>query len=254
MAKEISVKTKIAIIGAGHMGTALYEGLIRSGVKKTHLMLSKRNKNKKAARFADVIFLSVKPGVVDEVLKEIQMEVKNKAVVSVAAGISLSALKKHASGARVGRVMPNIAIASGEGVVGLLYGSLSSKEKVELKKLMSGLGLLVEAKNDAELDVLTLISGCGPGIVAFFIDALAENARRLGIKGAGGEQVAFQVFKGTIAHMENNKISATNLAQSVATKGGVTEMILETLTKKGFKKNLSGALAQGHKRIRKIAK
>lgn len=252
MAKAISVK--VAIIGAGHMGTALHEGLLRSGIKKSQLVLSRRGKNKQAAHFADVIFICVKPGAVNDVLEEIQSEIKGKAVVSVAAGITLAHLKKHAKGARVARVMPNIAIASGEGVIGLLYGTLSVKEKTQLKKLMSGLGLLVETKNDAELDVLTLISGCGPGVVAYFIDAVAENARRLGITGVAGEQVAFQVFKGTIAHMENTRTSAKNLAGSVATKGGVTEMILKTLTKKGFKKGFSDALTEGHRRIKKISK
>jgi pyrroline-5-carboxylate reductase len=120
--------------------------------------------------------------------------------------------------------------------------------------MMSGLGLLVETKNDAELDVLTLISGCGPGVVAYLVDALAENARRLGIQEAGGEQVAFQTFKGTLAYMEENKIAAKRLADSVATKGGVTEMILETLTKKGLKKNLATALSEGHRRIKKVSK
>ncbi len=254
MAKATSVNTKIAIIGAGHMGTALYEGLLRSGVKKSHIVLSHRGKNKQAARVADIVFVCVKPGVVAEVLQDVHAEIQGKVVVSAAAALSLAYLKKHAKGARVARIMPNIPVAVGEGVIGLLYGNLSSREKKALKKMMSGLGLLVETKNDAELDVLTLISGCGPGMVAYLIDTLADNARRLGIAGAGGEQVAFQTFKGTFTYMEENKIAAKRLAESVATKGGVTEMILQTLTKKGFKKNFAVALSEGHKRIKKVSK
>ncbi len=241
----------IAIIGAGHMGTALYEGLLRSGLRKSQVTLSKRGTNKKSARAADVIFICVKPGAVGEVLKEIEKEIRGKAVISVAAGLTLSYLKKHAQGARVARIMPNMPVAIGAGVTGFMHGSLSAAEVKTVSKLLSELGLVIEAKTDRELDALTLIAGCGPGIVASFVEALSKNASRYGLKGFRSEQVAFQTFMGTLSYMQANLIPAAHLKKAVATKGGVTEAILNDL-EKGLGKNLAHALDVGGKRIRKI--
>lgn len=234
------------------MGTALSDGLIRSGIQKSQIVIS-RDKNKRAARAADIIFLCVKPAVVDDVLQEIKKEIQGKVVVSAAAALSLRYLKVKAKGARVARIMPNLPVRFGEGVVGLLYGTLTSSEKDYLKKIMSGLGLLVETQNDAELDALTLLSGCGPGIVAFLIDSLAESAARIGVKRSAAEMIVFQVCKGTLAHMEEEAIPAHAFTKSVATKGGVTEAILEALAKKNFKKTFGEALSQGYRRIKKIS-
>ncbi len=79
---------KLAIIGGGNLGTAIAEGLIRSGfIKPEHIIVTKRNiatlqslaqkgvlisnNNIEAVNFADWIILSVKPFQIKEVLKEI---------------------------------------------------------------------------------------------------------------------------------------------------------------------------------------
>lgn len=251
MAQATSGNKKIAIVGAGHMGTALYEGLIRSGVRKSQVILSKRGTVKKSARVAGVIFLCVKPGAVGEVLKEIGEEIRGKAVISVAAGLSVAYLKKHAKGARIARIMPNMPVAIGEGVIGFMRGTLSTGEVKTVSKLLTGLGLVVEAKTDRELDALTLIAGCGPGVVASLVEALSKNAARYGITGFRSEQVAFQTFKGTLGYMQKNLTPAAVLKKAVATKGGVTEAILNDFEKK-LHKNLAHALDIGRKRIAKI--
>lgn len=242
---------KISIIGAGHMGSALYAGLKKGGAKVT---LGERGKNRAAAKSADVVILAVKPSVVADVLAEIADEIQGKAVVSSAAALSLAYLKKHAKGARVARIMPNIPVAIGEGVLGLYSGTLSSSEKIHLRKVFAGLGALIDAKSDREIDALTLISGCGPGIVAYLIESLAKEASALGLKGFKAEQVAFQTFMGTAAYMSKNMTSAAKMRASVATKGGVTETIVSALDKGGFRRSLKKSLVAGAKRIGKIRK
>ncbi|MBX9765081.1 NAD(P)-binding domain-containing protein [Patescibacteria group bacterium] len=253
MAKATFANIKIAILGGGHMGSALSEGLIRSGIQKSRIIVS-RNKNKVAARSAQIIFLCVKPGVVTDVLQEISAEIQGKVVISAAAALSLRYLKTHAHGAHVARIMPNIPVSLNHGVVGFLPGTLTGREKALLKKLLSGLGSLIETKSDTELDALTLISGCGPGVVAYLIESFTKEASALGLRGARAEEVAFQTFKGTIEYMSANLMSAGQMREAVATKGGVTEAIIDTLHKKGFQKQLKNALSVGRGRIKKISR
>jgi len=254
MAKGTSGSNKgVAVIGAGHMGSALIAGLLKNGARKEDILIGTRSSsNKKAVRGAGIVFLAVKPGIVGEVLRDIRAELQGKVVVSVAAGVTLSYLKRHAgTGVSVARIMPNLPSALGEGVVGFMRGNLNAKEARAVSKLLSRLGTLVSVKTDREIDSLTLIAGCGPGVVASLVEALGREAKRYGLKGSRADAVAFQTFKGTLSYMQANRISAANLKAAVATKGGVTEAILMDLEKR-FKRDLAHALTVGAKRIRKI--
>lgn len=250
MATATSAKVRIAILGAGHMGTALFEGLKKSGVRAT---LGKRGGIRQAAAAADVVILAVKPGSVGDVLREVSSEIKGKAVVSAAAAVSIAFLKKYAKGARVARIMPNMPVAVNQGVVGFHKGNLSAREAAALREILGGLGLRIDVNTDRELDALTLISGCGPGVVAYLIESLAREASSLGIKGFRAEQVAFQTFAGTAAYMRERLMPASRMRASVATKGGVTEAIVASLKAGGFERTLKKAVSVGKKRIRKIA-
>ena len=96
---------KIAIIGGGNMGVALAKGIIQTKwakpanlivsepLKDKHAQLKEIAKgvkvtvsNKEAAKFADVIILSVKPQIMLRIISEIKPTMNtNKLLISVAA-------------------------------------------------------------------------------------------------------------------------------------------------------------------------
>lgn len=270
MEKEISAENRIAIIGSGRIGSALAEGLVRSGFQAQNIMVAgpsvlQNHKLKKlgvcvtrdnnnAALSAKWIFLAVKPMTVPTVLREIRHNIKDKVVVSLAAGVRIATLKKYISGARVARIMPNIGVAVGRGVVGYFSGNLATKDKKKLWRILSGLGAVVEVKSEREIDVVTLLSGCGPGIVAFLIAILADNAKMLGFSAEISDMLARQTFEGTLAYLAHSGMSPKELIKSVATKGGVTETILADLRGHGFIKNFNRAVKTGYARIKRLNK
>ena len=107
-------------------------------------------------------------------------------------------------------------------------------------------------KKESGLDALTLVAGCGPGIVAYLVELLAKNASRLGITGFEAEQVAFQTFKGTLGYMQANLISAARMQESVATKGGVTEAILSAFRTNGLGKAFERSMEAGKKKMKHV--
>lgn len=240
MARVTHVK-KIAIIGAGHMGRALRDGFVRSGVARSHVLMSDSSRtNARAVRGARFVFIAVKPSIARSVITELRAELRGKTVISLAAGVPLAKLRVWAGrGVNVARIMPNIPVAIGRGVIGVYAPGNGDS----MKKLLAGLGLVVPVKNERALETLTLIGGCGPGIAAYCIGLLAE---------AGGEEVAVAVFEGAVAHLNATGLSPHALMNSVATKGGVTEAILSTLEKKKTRAVFMSALAAGRKRLKKI--
>ena len=249
MAKD--TRDKIAIIGAGHMGSALQKGFLSSGISRARIIVSDSARNNvHVAKKADIIFLTVKPAIVKSVLAQIQTVSEGKLIVSAVAGVRVRAMQRIADHTSVARIMPNIPVAHNEGVVGLYAPGLSSRNKKKLGNLLKRLGLLVEVKNENALDALTLLAGCGPGIVAALVSAYTKQAQRFGIK--GGEKLSRQVFTGALQHLTHSKITSQELAEAVATKGGVTEAILQELARGGLEKILTRAFAKGRAKIQAI--
>src|SRR5512136_2541356 len=115
---------KIAVIGAGMMGGAIVKSLLKSGysgkitatdcqveriAEMEKLGVTAFSDNRKAAAESDIVFVVVKPGDVERVLKEMSKEIADKLVISVAATVPLKFLKKTVPEARFVRIMPNVA-------------------------------------------------------------------------------------------------------------------------------------------------
>src|SRR4030043_525269 len=116
--------SKIAVIGAGMMGGAIVKSLVKGGykgkitaadamqariVEMEKLGVAATSNNRKAVAESDIIFIVVKPGDEEKVLKEISKELKGKLVVSVAATVPSGVLKKTVPDAKFFRIMPNLA-------------------------------------------------------------------------------------------------------------------------------------------------
>ncbi len=109
---ELLMADKIAVIGAGMMGGAIVKSLLKSKyagkVIAADFMTDKLKElealgaavtsdNKKAAAEADIVFVAVKPGDLEKVLKGISKEVKGKLVVSTAATVPVVVYQEERS-------------------------------------------------------------------------------------------------------------------------------------------------------------
>jgi pyrroline-5-carboxylate reductase len=271
MKKNDRKNIRIAVIGAGHIGLALIEGLLRGRqISASKIILSSpafgkikklkkfnisvTSDNELAAAKSDIVFLAVKPALVRKVILEMREALKGKVVVSLAAGIPLAKLQTigKGSGARFLRIMPNMSISCGQGVIGLFAKGLQAKEKSKLKNLLETLGFCIEVKNENDLDVLTVISGSGPAIASYFIETLAASAQKLGLSRNSADAIAHKTFHGTLEYIDEYEISPQELMRSVATKGGVTEAILAKLNKEKINDKVLAGLKEGHAKIKKI--
>lgn len=246
---------KLAIIGVGHMGTALAEGLVNSGFKKDNIILSNRSKdNKKVVLQADYIIIAVKPLIVCQVIEEIKDYIKDKLLISAAAAVSISSIEKYTENRKqkIIRLMPNISVMYNQGIIGFYANKyVSEKEKEEIKNMLSPLGMVVEVKNEKEIDILTVISGCGPAMVTLFINLLSKTAKSLGLSSKVSERIAMQTFKGTVYYLQKTGFKADDIQKAVTTKGGITEEIIQSLEKRDFSLTFEDSVRKGYLKIKK---
>lgn len=256
MEKDILGNKKIAVIGAGHIGSAIIKGLINSGkIKPSNIFISNKLNNIAIVKKADYLFIAVKPFSVKEVLKEIKSVIKNKIILSVAAGVSLKMLLSYTNkNQKIIRLMPNIPVSENKGVIGFITNkNVSHLKKNSIIKLVLLLGKVIEVKKEKDLDALTLISGCGPAISAYFINLISKYAENRGFSDNESIDIALKLFEGTINYLNNNNLTPFKLIDSVATKGGVTEVILSSLNKNRLNKLFEKAMESGNEKLQKLS-
>ncbi|VVA44273.1 Pyrroline-5-carboxylate reductase [Candidatus Roizmanbacteria bacterium] len=255
MEKDILGNKKIAVIGAGHIGQAIIKGLINSGkIKKSNIFISNKLNNIAIAKKSDYVFIAIKPFLVKEVLKEIKPVIKNKIILSVAAGVSLEMLLSYSNtNQKTVRLMPNIPVSENKGVIGFIANkNISNLEKNNTIKLISLLGKVFIVKKEEDLDVLTLVAGCGPAISAYFINLISRYAENQGFSQKESIGIALKIFEGTNNYLNSNNLTPSQLIESVATKGGVTEVIINSLNKVGMNNLFEGVMESGHDKLRQL--
>lgn len=262
-------RPRLAVIGAGHMGKALAEGLLLNGVRPKDLIVADRSLAKTNAFFkkhgtetalnawypadwGDIIFLAVPPASAEEALALMKPYLKGKILVSLVAGLPLKKLQTLAGrDVHVARIMPNLPVAYGSGVIGVFFGaSTPFMARKRLMEILDGLGTTIIVQREADLETVTILSGSGPGVVAYLIDALQQFGIRKGLSRSDAAKLVQETFKGTVVYLTNIGMSASSVQTSVATKGGVTEAILKEFDTAKVKAGLLRGMKKGMARIR----
>ena len=151
--------------------------------------------------------------------------------------------------------MPNISVAYSLGVVGWVGNkNIRLADKKLIADLFVPLGILVACKNEEELDRVDIISGCGPGVIAYFINNFEKVTQSYGFSQREGAEMAQYVFAGTVAHLKKTGLSAQDLITAVATKGGITEEVIKNLNKNNFYMVLKKSFQKGYAKIGKITR
>lgn len=255
MEKDILGSKKIAMIGAGHMGQAIVKGFINSGkIKRSNIFISNKLNNATITKKADYIFIVVKPLIVEKVLKEIKPFIKNKIILSVAGAVSLKKLLDYSSlYQKIIRLMPNIPVSENKGVIGFYANkNVSNSEKNNTYELVSLLGKVIKVKKEKDLNTITLVSGCGPAISAYFINLISNYAIKKGFSEPESIDLALKIFKGTTDYLQNNNLTPSELIKLVATKGGITEEIINYFNENNLNKFFEKAMKKGHRKIRQV--
>ncbi len=227
----------ITVIGAGMMGSAIikslvkgkYEGKITAvdiapeklkdleqlGVKVT-------SDNRKAAAEADIIFIIVKPGDVEKVLKEVSKEIKGKLVISVAATVPLAFLKKHAPEAKIVRIMPNLgAMVQAAYTAYCCEANVTGEDKEKVKALLNMMGVCDEI-DEKYMDAITAVSGSGPGYMSIIIEALTYAGLKVGLPRNIALKSAAQTVLGTAKLVIDLNEDPAKIKDMTTTPGGTT--------------------------------
>jgi pyrroline-5-carboxylate reductase len=125
--------------------------------------------------------------------------------------------------------MPNLPVAIGKGVTALHATQATEVARKMAQALVQPLGKVEWIADETLFDAVTALSGCGPGFVFRFIDALAEAGTALGLPADQAARLALATVEGSAAMAAGAGESPAVLADRVASPGGSTREGLNVL-------------------------
>lgn len=259
----------LALIGGGAMGSALLRGLItsglfqpervgvrepdpqRAGILASEFKIRVLANNQEAAQ-AEIVLLAIKPQAFATVVKEMGKVSPHTLIISIMAGIPLSALGSAFPGQSVIRAMPNTPALVGAGITALSGGPEVTPEQMQqAEQIFGAVGSVLQVP-ESQMDAVTALSGSGPGYVAVIAEALIDGGVRVGLPRPIATQLALQTLLGSAQLMLQENLHPALLKDQVTSPGGTTIAGIEALERGSLRGTLMEGIQAAWQRSREL--
>ena len=261
---------KISIIGAGAMGGAIAEGLIKGDYiqnedicvsdparqtrdKFANMGITATPSNQLAAQGADIVCVVVKPWLVEQVLKSIKdvLDYDKQTLVVVAAGVKSESIKEWI--AKDGKmiplflVIPNIAIAQLQSMTFIVPSVATETQHTEqVVALFDSMGKTI-ITDEQHLAAGTTLASCVIAYAMRYVRAASEGGVELGFKADDAKQIVMQTMRGAVELLQATGLHPEAAIDLVTTPGGVTIKGLNEMEHNGFTSSVIKGLKAGAK-------
>lgn len=236
---------RLLIIGCGNMGGAMLAGWLSAGVDPSRFSvldpaLEAAPDGVALYRSPDevpgdheAVMLGFKPQQLGKLAPGLQSVTgAGVAIYSLLAGLTLAQLEQAFPDADAYiRVMPNLASRINKSPIILLQSGLSDDARTASFDLYDKLGNAVWLEDESKFDLVTALAGSGPGFVYRFIGSLAAAAEELGLDNESAQSLALTMVDGASSLAAAADVPPAELADRVASPGGMTREGLNVLDK-----------------------
>ena len=214
--------------------------------------------NEEIARACDLIFLGVKPQMMEQLLSGLAPILKARkdrfVLVSMAAALTIPDLRER--GCRdwpLIRIMPNTPASVGEGMIQYCSVNVTAEEEEAFCQLMAPAGRL-DAVAEGMIDAASCVSGCGPAWVYQFIEALADGGVACGLPRAKAQEYAAQMVLGSAKLVLESGKHPGALKDAVCSPGGSTIQGVRVLEEHGFRGAVTDAVITAYDKTKEMGK
>ena len=251
---------KLAFIGAGHITNVIVDNLVRAEKVYTHRLIASDPDKKKLQRLydkyeivmaednidavdrGDFIFVNVLPQVVGDVIDELRGKrlPADKVIITLAAGIPISAYEHLGKNIPVVRALPNPPSQIGKGIAALSFNPhVTEKQKIDVFELFASLGEYV-VLNEENINAVMALSS--PAATYLFFQSLIDAGIRAGIDHQTATKVVYHTIVGAMAVWKKRQISPHELLSEASTPGGISAESIFTLEQYAFRAAVNEAI------------
>jgi pyrroline-5-carboxylate reductase len=252
---------KLAVLGAGNIGTAIARGLAGAGVvTASDITLTRRHADKLTALAAagfttgtdnlaalaanDLVVVAVEPQQLDALLAEIApaLDPGRHVLISVVSGATVAQIRSQAGrpDLAVVRAMPNTAIAVAESMTCLAAPADAAIHLATAEAVFGAVGatLVIDEEN---MSAATALCACGTAFFLRAVRAASQGGIEIGFASAEALTLAAQTARGAAALLLASGRHPEREIDRVTTPRGATISGLNEMEHHGF----SSALIRG---------
>ena len=254
---------KIGFIGAGQMTTALAAGMASKCERDLEFIVysprsvsieklaaecgPKANVTAVANSQAvvddcDVVFIAVKPQVLEDALEGVSFESK-PLVVSIVGGADMFRLRRIVGHSRIVRAMPNTPC-----LIGMAASAYAIDEEVSdsdaalIEEFFGAVGTITSVDDETLIDSVTGVAGSGTAYVLTFIEAMIDGGVLVGLKRPVARELAIQTVLGAAQLMKETGKHPGELRDQVTSPGGTTITAIKALEETGMRDAVMSAV------------
>ncbi len=246
-------KINLGFIGFGNMAQAITDGFLYKGALRPDQIcacggsyeklccnarkrgISPCRSAEEVAEKSDIIFIAVKPNMVEPVTAPICKKLQGKILISVAAGMLSEDYEKFLPGTHHLSTIPNTPVSTGEGIfIAENAHTLTEDEFAFVKTLLETISL-VKSVAPSQFSIAGTIAGCGPALTALFVEALGDAGVLHGLSRDLAYQLASQMIVGTGKMLVSSSMHPGVLKDGVCSPGGTTIVGVTALERRGLR-------------------
>ena len=261
---------KIAVIGAGAMGGALVEGILKiQGQRAEDITVADpvaetrerfgqmgvvtTGDNAEAVKGTELVAVVVKPWLAEKVLLEIKgaLDYDRQQLVVIAAGVKAEQVKQWMEKKEESKslpnfylVIPNIAITLKQSMTFIVPCNTTPEESAPVVELFNQLGTSLVV-DEQHLPAGTTLASCGIAYAMRYIRAAAEGGVELGFKAGDAKDIVMQTVLGAVELLKATGEHPEQAIDRVTTPGGVTIRGLNEMEHAGFTSSVIRGLKAG---------
>jgi len=263
----------IAFIGAGNMCRAIFGGMIKNGYSAEKITATGRNidkladlaaqginvttDNAHAIKNSQVVVFGVKPQMMQAVCEPLAevCQAQQPLIISVAAGITAQSLEAWLGGnLAVVRCMPNTPSLVQEGASALCANVLVNQQQKDIaQQVIANTGLALWVDSEAQLDVVTALSGSGPAYFFLLMESMIDAAVSQGLTRETATQLAMQTARGAAVIAQEEEDSPAELRRKITSPKGTTEQAILSFQGAGFADMIKAGMQANIERSEQLA-
>jgi pyrroline-5-carboxylate reductase len=258
---------KIGIVGCGNLGLSILKGIVNNS-PETQVYASKRDvssiqhlsseqvtittDNSELIENSDLIILALKPYTILPFINEVKskLDAKRHTLVSVASGVSISAIQNALGEKEVGvyRAMPNTATSVNESLTAISASNDALSRKQEVESVFRNLGEVLFI-DEQLMDAATILGACGIAYVLRFMRAMIQGGIEVGFDANTATKIVSQTMKGASELIIQNETHPEQEIDKVTTPKGCTIVGLNEMEHAGFSSALIKGIVTSYEKI-----
>jgi pyrroline-5-carboxylate reductase len=205
---------------------------------------------------APVVVMAVKPQTAPEVYGKVRPLLNpEQVVVSIMAGVTMSALKEGLGHEAVVRVMPNTPAQVGLGM-NVFYAdpSVAAQKLEPVAALLNASGEALAVPSEDAIDAATAVSGSGPAYVFYVAEHWMKAAVKLGFDESEAATLVQQTLLGATKLWKAQNGAVSRLREQVTSKGGTTAAALESFQADSVGTGLEAGIERAYQRAKELGR